>query len=173
MASEITMRVLLAFSFLSSYVALVSAAEDRGAILAKAKEEKILVLYSTSDVNDSTILVNAFQKRYPFIEPKAFRVGSSQMPVRVLQEHRAGVHLVDVIQAGDFTFYELSRADLFQPNDSPERRAFPEGFKDNEGLWTSGYHNAAVIAYNTELVKADDIPQGCCRYWDKTRAFSL
>jgi ABC-type Fe3+ transport system substrate-binding protein len=81
------------------------------------------------------------------------------MPVRVLLEHRAGVHLVDVIQAGDFVFYEISRADLFQPYDSPERRAYPDDFKDKEGLWTSTSHNAGVISYNSSLVKPDNAPK--------------
>ena len=158
MAGDITKRSFLTFSFLFMYVAVAFAAEDRKVILAKAKEEKTLFLYSTSDVNDTTILVNAFQKKYPFVEPKPLRVTSSQMPVRVLQEHKAGVYLVDVIQAGDFTYYELSRAGIFQPYDSPERRAFPDGFKDTEGLWTSGYHNATVIGYNVNLVKPEDVP---------------
>jgi ABC-type Fe3+ transport system substrate-binding protein len=77
----------------------------------------------------------------------------------VLQEHRAGANLVDVVQAGDFVFYELSRASIFQPYDSPERRAFPAEFKDKDGLWTSGYHNAAVIGVNTTRVKTEDLPK--------------
>jgi iron(III) transport system substrate-binding protein len=140
-------------------VAVVLAAEERDAVLTKAKEEKTLVLYSSADLRDGTALTHAFQKKYPFIEPRLFRVGSGQMPVRVLQENRAGANLVDVIQAGDFVFYELSRASIFQPYDSPERRFFPPEFKDKDGLWTSGYHNAAVIAFNTSRVKTEDLPK--------------
>jgi iron(III) transport system substrate-binding protein len=143
--------------FLSTPV-FAAAPEDRDVILAKAKEEKTLVLYASADLRDGTALVHGFQKRFPFTEPRLFRVSSSQMPVRVLNEHRAGAHLVDVIQSGDFVFYELSRAGVFQPYDSPERRAFPDDFKDKEGLWTSGYHNASVVAYNTKLVKPEDVP---------------
>ena len=149
----------LVSTVLFSSVGLAPAAEDRDAILAKAKEEKTLVLYSSADLRDGTALIHAFQKNFRFIEPRLFRVGSSQIPVRVLQEHRAGANLVDVIQAGDFVFYELSRASIFQPYDSPERRAFPAEFKDKDGLWTSGYHNAAVIAFNTNRVKTEDLPK--------------
>jgi len=159
MASYVRTPMFLAFCVLFLSVAFASASEDRDAIVTKAKEEKLLVLYSSTDLRDGTALVHVFQKRYPFVEPRLIRMGSTQLPVRVLQEHRAGVHLFDVIQAVDFVFYELSRADLFQPYDSPERRAFPEDFKDKEGLWTSVYHNASVIAYNTNLVKPDDVPK--------------
>jgi ABC-type Fe3+ transport system substrate-binding protein len=104
-------------------------------------------------------LVEAFKKRYPYVDAKLFRSGGTQMPVRVLQEHRAGVYLADVIQAGDFVFYEISRVAVFQPYDSPERRAYPEDFKDKEGLWTSTSHNAGVISYNSSLVKPDIAPK--------------
>jgi iron(III) transport system substrate-binding protein len=147
----------LVILFLSA--TFVSAAEDRDAIAAKAKEEKTLVVYNSMELLDASALVEAFKKRYPDIETKLFRLGGTQMPVRVLQEHRAGVHLVDVIQSGDFVFYEISRAGVFQPYDSPERRAYPDEFKDKEGLWTSTSHNAGVIAYNTNLVKLEDVPK--------------
>ncbi len=147
----------LVILFLSA--TFVSAAEDRDTIAAKAKEEKTLVVYNSMELLDASALVEAFKKRYPDIETKLFRLGGTQMPVRVLQEHRAGVHLVDVIQSGDFVFYEISRAGVFQPYDSPERRAYPDEFKDKEGLWTSTSHNAGVIAYNTNLVKLEDVPK--------------
>jgi len=147
------------FLLFVSSVAMVLAAEERDFVLTKAKDEKTLVLYSSADLRDGTALTHAFQKKYPFIEPRLFRVGSGQMLVRVLQENRAGANLVDVVQSGDFVFYELSRAAIFQPYDSPERRFFPSEFKDKDGLWTSGYHNAAVIAFNTNRVKTEDLPK--------------
>ena len=134
-------------------------AQDRDSIIAKAKEEKTLVYYSTTDIRDGTAVVHAFQKKYPFIEPKLFRLGSTQVVIKVLQEHRGGVHLFDVISATSFQFYEIFKEDLFQKYDSPERRAFLDDFKDKEGFWTSAYHNASVIAYNTGLVKPVDLPK--------------
>ena len=41
----------------------------------------------------------------------------------------------------------------------PERRAFLDDFKDKEGYWTSVYHNASIIAYNTNLLKPADLPK--------------
>lgn len=134
-------------------------AQDREAIIAKAKEEKTLVYYSTTDIRDGTAVVHAFQKKYPFVEPKLFRLGSTQIVIKVLQEHRAGVHLFDVISATSFQFYEIFKEDLFQKYDSLERRAFLDDFKDKDGFWTSAYHNASVIAYNTNLVKPTDLPK--------------
>ena len=134
-------------------------AQDRETIIAKAKEEKTFVYYSTTDIRDGTAMVHAFQKKYPFIEPKLFRLGSTQIVVKVLQEHRGGAHLFDVISATSFQFSEIFKEDLFQKYDSPERRAFLDDFKDKEGYWTSAYHNASIIAYNTSLLKPADLPK--------------
>ncbi|HEX9144308.1 MAG TPA: hypothetical protein VGA09_08555, partial [Candidatus Binatia bacterium] len=83
------------------FVAIVRA-QDRDAIITKAKEEKVFVYYSTTDIRDGTAMVHAFQKKYPFIEPRLFRLGSTQVVVKVLQEHRGGAHLFDVISATSF-----------------------------------------------------------------------
>jgi len=136
-----------------------ASAQDRETIIARAKEEKTLVYYSTADIRDGTAMVHAFQKKYPFIEPKLFRLGSTQVVVKVLQEHRGGAHLFDVISATSFQFYEIFKEDLFQKYVSPERRAFLDDFKDKEGYWTSVYHNASIIAYNTNLLKQADLPK--------------
>lgn len=149
----------IAIGIFVSLLANVAWAQDRDAIIAKAKEEKVFVYYSTTDIRDGTAMVHAFQKKYPFIEPKLLRLGSTQVVVKVLQEHRGGVHLFDVISATSFQFYEILKEGLFQKYESPERRAFAEDFKDKEGVWVSAYHNASVMAYNTNLLKTQDLPK--------------
>jgi iron(III) transport system substrate-binding protein len=151
--------ILYACLALWSPAVVTAAGEDQNALVTKAKEEKTLVIYSTMELKDGIALAEAFQKKYLSVEAKLLRLGSTQMSVKVLQEHRAGSHLFDVTQVGDFVFYELFRAGLFQAYVSPERRAFAEDFKDKQGFWTSAYHNAGVIAYNTNVVKPDDVPK--------------
>jgi len=150
---------LIVACFFAGLLTGVVRAQDRDAIIAKAKEEKELVYYSTTDIRDGTAMVHAFQKKYPFIEPKLFRLGSTQVVVKVLQEHRGGAHLFDVISATSFQFYEIFKENLFQIYNSPERRMFDEDFRDKEGYWVSAYHNASVVAYNTNLLKAQDLPK--------------
>ena len=69
------------------------------------------------------------------------------------------MHLFDVISATSFQFYEIFKEGLFQKYESPERRAFTEDFKDKDGYWVSAYHNASVMAYNTNLLKPADLPK--------------
>lgn len=97
--------VLYACLALWSPAVVTAAGEDQNVLVAKAKEEKTLVIYSTMELKDGIALAEAFQKKYPFVEAKLLRLGSTQMSVKVLQEHRAGSHLFDVTQVGDFVFY--------------------------------------------------------------------
>ena len=142
---------ILTVVLLVSLLAVPTWSQDRDAIIAKAKEEKEFVYYSTTDIRDGTAMVHAFQKKYPFIEPKLLRLGSTQVVVKVLQEHRGGAHLFDVISATSFQFYAIFKENLFQKYESPERRAFAEDFKDKDGVWVS--------AYNTHLLKPADLPK--------------
>src|SRR5438477_120147 len=60
------------FIAVSLFINLLAApvwSQDRDAMIAKAKEEKEFVYYSTTDIRDGTAMVHAFQKKYPFIEP--------------------------------------------------------------------------------------------------------
>jgi iron(III) transport system substrate-binding protein len=157
MSRTTNLRLIAIFSWL--VLATGVFAQDREAMIAKAKEEKTLVYYSTTDIRDGTAMMHAFQKKYPFVEPKLFRLGSTQIVVKVLQEHRGGVHLFDVLSATSFQFYEIFKEDLFQKYDSPERRAFFDDFKDKDGYWASAYHNASVMAYNTSLLKPAELPK--------------
>ena len=139
------------------------SAQDRDAIIAKAKEEKVFVYYSTTDIRDGTAMVHAFQKKYPFIEPKLLRLGSTQVVVKVLQEHRGGVHLFDVISATSFQFYEIFKEGLFQKYESPERRAFAEDFKDKDGYCLARDCNESNASINSAAIDipGDGIDQNC------------
>jgi hypothetical protein len=80
--------LLTRLTFSRSWGFLARSLKTGKTIIAKAKEEKTFVYYSTTDIRDGTPMVHAFQKKYPFIEPKLFRLGSTQIVVKVLQEHR-------------------------------------------------------------------------------------
>jgi hypothetical protein len=48
-------------------------------MIAKAKEEKVFVYYSITDIRDGTAMVHAFQKKYPFVQhrrriPRTFQI---------------------------------------------------------------------------------------------------
>lgn len=141
------------------WVSLVTAEEVSDHTVAKAKEEKQLTYYTSLHAQIVSTLVQSFQKKYPFIEVKPLRTGSTSLVARILQERSAGKHLFDVVSAPSVQFYQLLKETLFQKYDSPERSAFPDEFKDREGLWTSMTHSLNVMSFNSRLVKSGDLPK--------------
>ena len=87
-----------------------TAAWSQGGVDSKliegAKKEKRLVHWTTMTLSQSKQVVDAFQKKYPFIEMDLFRTGGDAMLNKIFSEDRAGRHLWDVI---------LTRGDMFLP----------------------------------------------------------
>lgn len=137
------------------------AQEDKAAKLIEgAKKEGEMVFYTTMNVDDSTLLVRAFEKKYPFIKTKLFRLGSEQLLTKMLTEKRAGVLAADVVSNSIFEFSVKLKEKIMGKYISPEAKAIPEGFKDPEGYWASLYLQPFGIAYNTKLVSPKDTPKG-------------
>lgn len=53
----------------------------------------------------------------------------------------------------------LIKRNLVQTYESPERRAYKPGWKDNDGYWTYVDQLYFVIGYNTKLVQPGDVPR--------------
>jgi iron(III) transport system substrate-binding protein len=75
-------------------------------LIEGAKKEKRLVHWTTMTLSQSKQVVDAFQKKYPFIEVDLFRTGGDAMLNKIFTEDRAGRYLGDVL---------LTRGDMFLP----------------------------------------------------------
>src|SRR5260221_2165173 len=75
-------------------------------LIEGAKKEKRFVHWTTMTLSQSKQVVDAFQKKYPFIEVDLFRTGGDAMLNKIFAEDRAGRHLWDVL---------LTRGDMFVP----------------------------------------------------------
>jgi iron(III) transport system substrate-binding protein len=53
----------------------------------------------------------------------------------------------------------LFKKGFIERYDSPEREGFKTEYKDDKGFWTIGSETLAVLAYNTSLLKAADVPK--------------
>jgi ABC-type Fe3+ transport system substrate-binding protein len=134
------------------------AAQDAGTIEA-AKKEGQLVFYGTMELQLTKKLASLFEKKYPFIKSNFIRLGSERLATRVTAEGQAKSVQADVISESEMDFYGLFKKGLIDRYDSPERAAFKPEYKDEIGFWTIGSETLAVIAYNTDLVKPQDVPK--------------
>jgi iron(III) transport system substrate-binding protein len=146
----------LALSFPTGRVAL--AAQDP-TVIEGAKKEGQMVFYGTMELTVSKKLATMFEKKYPFIKTNIIRLGSERLAARVTTEAQAKSVQADVISESEMDFYALFKKGFIERYDSPEREAFKSEYRDDKGYWTIGSETLSVLAYNTNLVKAAEVPK--------------
>ncbi|MBI4522760.1 MAG: extracellular solute-binding protein [Deltaproteobacteria bacterium] len=139
-----------------------SAAQTRPSesVLEGAKKEGSVVWYGTMNVTDARKVIEAFEKKYPFLKVNLYRAGSQPLLNRLTAEYRSGRYLADVTETNILESYFFQKKGYFQPYRSPEARYFPAQFKDPNGFWVADYLNFYVIAYNTRMVSPPNVPRG-------------
>ncbi len=127
-------------------------------IEATRREGKVS-LYSSISLEDIMILARAFEKKYPWMQVQTYRAGKIRLAQRMVIEARAGKHGFDVLLASAFTTLEMKLQKLLARYESPERNHYRTELKDPEGYWIAAQINTMSTAYNTRLVKGDEIPK--------------
>ena len=158
MAIHIRVRIILFALLIScfSYPCAVFSSDD---LIASAKKEGDLVLYLSTNLTDANGLIQLFKDKYPFINVNLFRATNQALLNRILTESTAGKFNGDAIMISSFEVRVLLQKNLLQKYVSPQSSAYPEGFTDTDGFWTSVYSIPRVIAYNTSLVKPEEAPK--------------
>jgi iron(III) transport system substrate-binding protein len=132
---------------------------ERAKLIEEAKKEGKVVVYAAYAAADANMFKAAFEKKYPFIQFEYFRAGKDKLLARYLTEVKAGQFLPDVYQSSIFPITTLLQRSVLGKYLSPERGTYSDALKDKEGYWTGVYLNAMTIAYNTRMVKADEVPK--------------
>jgi iron(III) transport system substrate-binding protein len=131
--------------------------EHTAKLIDGAKKEGKLVWYTNINVKDARLILDAFERRYPFINSEFFRAGGEQVVNRILTEARAGQWRFDVVTAGHPGL--LVHHKLTAPYVSPEAKAYHQDFKGKDGLWTAFTLQYYVLGYNTKLVPLKEAPK--------------
>lgn len=141
----------------------LSGEERHALLLLKARAEGEVVWYTSSSIDSLSPLRKDFEKRYPKIKIKIWRASGERILNRILAEARAGRFNVDIVGAGYRYIFPLMRTGLVGRYISPERKFYPDIYKDQNGYWTSHIYRMVVMAYNTTLVSRPQAPR---RYED-------
>lgn len=158
--SRINMRVisLIALSCLSVWTCQAWGQSDHTAKLIEgAKNEGRLVWYTSLNMSDVKILLDALKQKYPFIRAEFFSAGGETMLNRILTETQAGRWQFDVVSLTQIG--TLMRYKVVSPYISPETKAYIPEFKDKAGYWTGASSNYYTISYNTKLVSEKEAPK--------------
>jgi iron(III) transport system substrate-binding protein len=125
-----------------------------------ARREGAFLHYSVSNAELIGAYVKAFMNKYPFIKAEYWRGSGNQLVFRTFMEHRSGKLQADVISVGTENVMELKRSGILARYRSPEARFYPPGQHDKDGYFHSDSLGLATVAYNHQLVKKEEAPQG-------------
>ena len=120
-------------------------------LLAAARNEGKIVLYTANFLDTEQAVVKRFSQRFSGIQIEIVRAPTGSLITRVKTEAAANRLIADVI---DFTDRPQARAmvELFAPYAPPNAADYSDMARTTDRLWPrSG--NAWTITYNSELVK--------------------
>ena len=131
------------------------------ALIAAARKEGKLALYSALDLSLSEKLAKAFEATYPGIAVRVERSGAERIFQRIGQELASRIAAVDVALSTDAAhFVAWKRNDWLTPYvpEDVARYFQPDGV-DADGMYATLCVSLSCIGYNTNLVKAEDAPK--------------
>jgi iron(III) transport system substrate-binding protein len=132
---------------------------DRDAtLLAKAREEGSVVLYTSLATLESMPVAKAFEKKYG-IKVELWRAVSEKVVQKAATEAKAKRYAVDVIETNGPEMEMLTREKLFSEFYSPYLADMPAMAIPAHRQWVSDRTNFFVVAYNTNKVKREELPK--------------
>ncbi len=139
-------------------IATYSGPDRTARLIAGAKREGEVNLYTSETVNDEAALSAAFQKKYGLVL-NPWRGSANDILQRAVLEARGGRFAVDAIETGAITMESLQREQLLQPVLSPAFADLkPEAIRPHHE-WIGTRYNVFVAAYNTGAVNKADLPK--------------
>jgi ABC-type Fe3+ transport system substrate-binding protein len=127
-------------------------------LIAGAKKEGAVNIYSSMTVDDMKVISSGFEKKYG-IKLQAWRASSEDILQRVLIEARGGRSEVDAIETSSLEMESLYREGMLQQVDSPLlAEIIPAAIRPHRE-WVGDRINVIAEGYNPDLVKKQDVPK--------------
>ncbi len=123
-----------------------------------AAHEGTLTLYTTIAEKDLPTLIQPFEAKHG-IKVNIWRAGTDRLLQRTMGEAAAGRNEVDVIHFGSPEMEALAREQVLVPVDSPAHADLQPGSVPAHKQWAATLLSVWVQAYNTKLLKPEDLPK--------------
>ncbi len=127
-------------------------------IVAAAKKEGTLTIYTTFAEKDQPTLIKPFESKYG-VKVVVWRAGTDKVLQRTLTEASAKKYDVDLIHFGSPEMEALSREKILQAVNSPVHRDLQPGSVPTHKEWAATLLSVWVQAYNTQLIRKQDLPR--------------
>lgn len=142
-------------------VGLYAGPDRMQKLIAGAKKEGELNLYTSAQSDDMGALVGAYEKKYG-IKVSTWRASSEKVLQRAVTEARANRNTLDVAETNGPEMESLHREKILQVVKSPHHADLIAPALRPHGEWVGTRLNVFVQAYNTNAVKKEELP----RSWD-------
>jgi len=127
-------------------------------LVAAARKEGSLTLYTSNAADTLKVLIADFEKRYG-VRVNAWRASSVKVLQRAVAEKTANRWDFDALSVSSPELEALYREKLLQEVDSAWHREMLEGTLPAHRGWAPQFINVFVQAYNTGAVKKQDLPK--------------
>jgi iron(III) transport system substrate-binding protein len=151
------MVAMPAASAQSASLAEYEGADRMDRIIAAAKREGELTIYTSTPVDDMKVLTDAFERQYG-VRTKVWRASSEKVLQRGIAEARAGRFDVDVFDTNGPELEALVRERMLVPVRSPAFKDLVAEAVFPHRAWIGTRLVIFAIAYNTKLVQRSELP---------------
>jgi iron(III) transport system substrate-binding protein len=155
-------RALLAAAIAATALAGPALAQDRSALVEGARKEGKLALATSVSAANFPKLLEAFAKKYPFIDATTglYSAPTGRVMARVDAELQSNNVTVDVLHVANVAPYlDLARRGQLLQYRSPELDAYPPEAQDGAGYWVAGRVVGVIMAYNKNFLPPDKAPK--------------
>jgi iron(III) transport system substrate-binding protein len=127
-------------------------------LIEGAKKEGELTMYTSAQSDDMGALVSAFEKKYG-VKVSVWRSSSENVLQRALSEAQARRATMDIAETNGPEMESMHREKLLQAVKSPHLADLIAPALRPHGEWVGTRLNVFVQAYNTQLIRKQDLPK--------------
>ncbi len=143
---------------LGAELAAYTGADRQARLLEGAKKEGALSIYTSAQSDDMGALVAGFEKKYG-LKTTTWRSGSEKVLQRAVTEARSNRNTVDIVETNGPEMEAMHREKIFVAVKSPNLPQLIPAALRPHGEWVGTRLNVFVQAWNTKLVKKEELPK--------------
>jgi iron(III) transport system substrate-binding protein len=130
-------------------------------LIEAARREGKVVWYTSVDLPIAEKIAKSFEAKYSGVAVRVERAGAERVFQRIGQEYASNIHAVDVVNSSDAAHVIVWKRDGWLAAHVPEDVAkfYPAEHRDADGMFASFRVWVSIIAYNSTLVKPEDVPK--------------
>src|SRR3954470_8669684 len=136
---------------------MYQGADREARLIAEAKKQREVVIYTSLNLKDSVPITEAFEKKTG-LKVQLWRASSEKVLQRAVTEARAGRFACDIIETNGPEMEASYREQLLEEFWSPHFKDLPPAAFPKHRHWIADRFNFFTIGYNTNLVKPEEVP---------------